>query len=99
MRLGSTEQNLGDFKQSVLDENDLVNFEENSTPLFRTANEQAPRATTPVDKRMKLLRKQRDRIEIDDSLSFVEREERLQRIEDKMKSAVATFNEKWYETE
>lgn len=52
-----------------------------------------------IDKRMKLLRKQRDRIEIDDSLSFVEREERLQRIEDKMKSAVATFNEKWNETE
>ena len=52
-----------------------------------------------IDKRMKLLRKQRDRIEIDDSLSFVEREERLQRIEDKMKSAVATFNQKWNETE
>lgn len=52
-----------------------------------------------IDKRMKLLRKQRDRIEIDDSLSFVEREEKLQRIEDKMKSAVATFNEKWNETE
>ncbi len=52
-----------------------------------------------IDKRMKLLRKQRDRIETDDSLSFVEREERLQRIEDKMKSAVATFNQKWNETE
>lgn len=48
-----------------------------------------------LDKRMKLLRKQRDRVEIDDSLSFTEREDRLQEIEDKMKTTAAQFNRRW----
>ena len=52
-----------------------------------------------LDKRMKLLRKQRDRVETDDSLSFVEREEKLERIEEKMKATAAQFNRRWNEVD
>lgn len=52
-----------------------------------------------LDKRMKLLRKQRDRVETDDSLSFVEREEKLERIEERMKTTAAQFNRRWNEVD
>ncbi len=50
-----------------------------------------------LDKRMKLLRKQRDRIEINESLSYVEKEKKLQKIEDQMKTTAARFNKRWNE--
>ena len=52
-----------------------------------------------LDKRMKSLRKQRDRVEIDKSLSFVEREKKLQSLEDKMKTTAAQFNKRWNEVD
>ncbi len=48
-----------------------------------------------LDKRMKQLRKQRDRIEINESLSYEEKEKRLQKIEDQMKTTAARFNKQW----
>ena len=48
-----------------------------------------------LDKRMKQLRKQRDRIEINESLSYAEKEKRLQKIEDQMKTTAARFNKQW----
>ena len=48
-----------------------------------------------LDKRMKQLRKQRDRVEINESLSYEEKEKRLQKIEDKMKTTAARFNKQW----
>lgn len=50
-----------------------------------------------LDKRMKLLREQRDRIEINESLSYAEKEKKLQRIEDQMKTTAARFNKRWNE--
>ncbi len=50
-----------------------------------------------LDKRMKLLRKQRDRIEINESLSYVEKEKKLQKIEGQMKTTAARFNKRWNE--
>lgn len=50
-----------------------------------------------LDKRMKLLRKQRDRIEINESLSYAEKEKRLQKIEEQMKTTAARFNKRWNE--
>lgn len=50
-----------------------------------------------LDKRMKLLRKQRDRVEINESLSYEEKEKRLQKIEDQMKTTAARFNKRWNE--
>lgn len=50
-----------------------------------------------LDKRMKQLRKQRDRIEINESLSYAEKEKRLQKIEDQMKTTAARFNKRWNE--
>ena len=48
-----------------------------------------------LDKRMKQLRKQRDRVEINESLSYAEKEKRLQKIEDQMKTTAARFNKQW----
>jgi Inorganic Pyrophosphatase/Large polyvalent protein associated domain 38/Large polyvalent protein-associated domain 1/Large polyvalent protein-associated domain 5 len=48
-----------------------------------------------LDKRMKQLRKQRDRVEINESLSYEEKEKRLQKIEDQMKTTAARFNKQW----
>ncbi len=50
-----------------------------------------------LDKRMKMLGKQRDRVEINESISFAEKQKKLQRIEDQMKSTAARFNKRWNE--
>jgi hypothetical protein len=47
------------------------------------------------DKRMKILRAKRDKIESDDALTFVERERQLDVVQDQMKKVVARFNAKW----
>lgn len=48
-----------------------------------------------VDKRMKFLRKRRDLIEEDESLSRKEREAKLERIEEQMSDTVLKFNKLW----
>lgn len=49
-----------------------------------------------ADKQMKLLRKQRDRIEADRNMPMAEKERKLDAIREKMKAAADRFNTKWY---
>ena len=51
-----------------------------------------------TEKRLKILREQRDRIEMMD-LSAAEEDKRLQRVEQQMKRAIDQFNKRYYEAE